>query len=149
MEHTSWNRLCSQMMTLLHVLGMADPSSARLRLRPWPDRELLEAAAARARAVFGRSARADTSMPTLRGLLFPAIAPVGPRTTEPRRRATKRRREDPELPRRPAAAADGSGMGEAGGSDGDALCAGELDAEGQLSSSPARHGDRTMLPKLI
>ena len=36
-ERTSWCRLCGQMMTLLHVLGclgMADPTSARLRLRP-------------------------------------------------------------------------------------------------------------------
>jgi hypothetical protein len=68
-ERTSWCRLCAQMMTLLHVLGMADPSSARLRLRPWPDRELLEAAAERARGVFGRFARADTAMPSVRSLL--------------------------------------------------------------------------------
>jgi hypothetical protein len=119
MERTSWSRLCSQMMTLLHVLGMADPSSARLRLRTWPDRELLEAAAARARGIFGRFARADTAKPTLRDLLFPANARGGfeSATTTPLGRAEKRRREDSaaemELPHPAAADADGSGGREA------------------------------------
>jgi hypothetical protein len=62
-ERTSWCRLCAQMMTLLHVLGMDDQSSAQMRLRPWPDCDLLQAAAARARGMLGRFARADTSMP--------------------------------------------------------------------------------------
>jgi hypothetical protein len=66
-ERESWCSFCSQMMTLLHVLGMADPS--RLRLSPWPDRELLEAAALRASGVFGWFARADTTMPSVRALL--------------------------------------------------------------------------------
>jgi hypothetical protein len=69
-ERTGWCRLCAKVMTLLHVLGMADPSSVSLRLRHWPDRELLEAAAARARGVFGRFARAETAKPTARALLF-------------------------------------------------------------------------------
>ena len=114
MERTSWSRLCAQMMTLLHVLGVADPSSTRLRLSPWPDRELLEAAAARTRRVFGRFARADTAMPSVRALLFPASMRDGPAAAagKPHRRAAKRGREDSEPPGTAAAAAfgaDGSG----------------------------------------
>jgi hypothetical protein len=85
------------------------PSSARLRLRPWPDRDLLEAAAARARGVFGRFARrrADTSIPSVRALICRrAPSPSNPQArragtgpgAEPRRRAAKRRREDAEAP---------------------------------------------------
>ena len=113
-EQASWVRLCAQMMTLLHVLGLADPSSARLQLRPWPDRALLEAAAARARGVFGRFARADTSMPSVRALLSrhrhraPSASNAQQQVragaepgAEPRRRAAKRRREDAEAPSPP------------------------------------------------
>ena len=103
-ERTSWCRLCARMMTLLHVLGLADPSSARLPLRPWPDRDLLEAAAARARGVFGRFARADTSMPSVRAR-SPFTSQEGRAGAgagaEPRRRAAKRRREDAEAPSPP------------------------------------------------
>ncbi len=119
-ERRSWNRLCAQMMTLLHVLGMTDPSSARLRLKPWPDRALLEAAAARVRAVFGRFARADTATPSVWAL--PARSwrrAIGPAAT-PSRRATKRRWADTQPPRRaaPAATAGAGGHGAgAGGSD--------------------------------
>jgi hypothetical protein len=81
-ERTGWIRLCTRMMTLLHVLGVADPTSARLRLTPWPDRELLQAAAARARGVFGHFARADTAMPTVHALLFPANLRDGPAAAE-------------------------------------------------------------------
>ena len=114
MERTTWIRLCAQVMTLLHVLGMAKPYSARLLLRPWPDRELLEAAAARARRVFGRFARADTSMPTIHGLLFPVNVRDGPESaaTAPRRRVGSRRGEESELPLPAAAAADGSDVRE-------------------------------------
>ena len=113
-ERTSWCRLCAQMMTLLHVLGLADPSSVRLQLRPWPDRDLLEAAAVRARGVFGRFARADTSMPSVRALLSrhrhraPSASNAQQQVragaepgAEPRRRAAKRRREDAEAPSPP------------------------------------------------
>ena len=114
-ELTSWSRLCGQMMTLVHVLGVADPSFERLRLSPWPDRELLEAAAARAKRVFGRFALADTAMPSVRALLFPANEREGPASgvaaEEPHRRAAKRGREDSKPPGGTAAAAV-----EAGGS---------------------------------
>ena len=95
-EHTRWRRLCGQMMTLLHVLGVADPFPRQSR---WPDRDLLEAAAARARGVFGRFAQADTSRPTVlspRVSRHPRSDAAGPR---------RRRREvlePPGLPPREA-----------------------------------------------
>lgn len=88
-EHTHWHMLCSNMIALLHVLRMSDLSSAQPRLSPWPDRALLEAAAARARGVFGRFAHGDISRPAV----------LSPRhlhsaDAEQRHRASKRRRED-------------------------------------------------------
>jgi hypothetical protein len=93
-ERTRWRKFCEQMMTLLHVLGVAGPSSARPRLRPWPDRDLLEAAAARASGIFGRFARADTSTPSVRAP--PSRHPHS--AAAPRSREAKRRREDSEPP---------------------------------------------------
>jgi hypothetical protein len=87
-ERTRWCRLCAHVMTLLHVLGVAD-SSARPQRTPWPDRDLLEAAATRARGVFGRFACADISTPAVRAAPF-----RHPQRAEPRRRAPARRRED-------------------------------------------------------
>ena len=109
-ERTSWFRLCAQVMTLLHVFGVADPTSARLRLRPWPDRELLEAAAGRARGVFGRFARAYIAMPTVRSHLVPTNARDGSAAAaaDQRKLKTKRRRESLELPPRAGAGADAS-----------------------------------------
>ena len=112
-ERTSWCRLCSQMMTLLHVLCLADPSSVRLRLRPWPDRELLEAAAARARGVFGRFARADTAVPSMRALpsrqSLASDRHAAAMAAIPGRRAARRRQEDREPPCHAVAAADSGG----------------------------------------
>ena len=108
-ERTRWRKFCEQMMTLLHVLGVAGPSSARPLLRPWPDRDLLEAAAARASGIFGRFACADTAAPSV-------CAPPSrhPHSAAARRtRAAKRRREDSEPPPGlpPRAAASGSPAG--------------------------------------
>ena len=89
-ERTSWYELCAQMMTLLHVLGVADPSSARPQLRPLPDRELLEEAAARARGVFGLFARADISLLSVRALPSSHQQPAA----ELRRSSAKRRRDE-------------------------------------------------------
>ena len=111
-ERTRWYQLCEQMMTLLHVLGMADPPSARQRRRPWPDRDLREAAASRARGVFGSFARADTAMPSIRARIGPTpAAAAGPRS-----RAAKRRREDsaPACPPPRAACARAKGDPEPG-----------------------------------
>jgi hypothetical protein len=102
-EHTRWAQLCEHMMTLLHVLGVAKPSPTRRRRRLWPDRELLEAAAARVRGVFGRFARGDSAMPTIRARPSPkrhgapsASARDGPVATkaEPQRRAVKHLGDD-------------------------------------------------------
>ena len=88
-ERMRWYQLCYQMMTLPHVLGVADQPSVRQR-RPWPDRDLLEAAAARARGVFGSFARADTAMPSIRARIGPTPAAAA----EPPSRTAKRRQDD-------------------------------------------------------
>ncbi len=125
-ENTSWCRLCAQMMTLLHVLGVTDKSSARLQLRPWPNRELLEAAAAAGLGVFGLFARADASMPSMRALV--SHAPPAPSARNrpaaaaaaaaPGGRAGKRRREGaepPGPPRQRATATDDARAADAAG----------------------------------
>ena len=89
-EHTRWRRLCGQMMTLLHVLGVADPSSTQPQSGRWPDRDLLEAAAARVRGVFGRFAQADTSRPAVlsRPSRLPHSAAAEPPALQPRAAAS-------------------------------------------------------------
>jgi hypothetical protein len=121
-ERTSWYKLCAQMTALLHALRMADPSSPRLRLRPWPDRALLEAAAARARGVFGRFTPADASPPSMRAPPSRPRRRAPPATTrdgaaaarEQSRRAAKRRREDSDPPRHAASGAAGRHAGAGG-----------------------------------
>jgi hypothetical protein len=130
-ERAAWYRLCTQLMTFLHVLGVADPSSP---LRPWPDHELLQAAATRARGVFGRFARADTTMPTVRALLSPANSRGGlaAAAAEACRRRARRWREDSEPSRRAAAAVNASdGRGEGG-----AACLAESDVAAGSGNSP-------------
>jgi hypothetical protein len=100
-ERESWCRLCSQIMALLHALGMSEEHAARLELSPWPERAVLEAAAARAAGVFGLFARADATAPSVRALLSPAVrvchaACDVPPAAELGRRAAKRGRSDPE-----------------------------------------------------
>jgi hypothetical protein len=104
-ERVSWCRLCSKVMALLHALGLGDQRETPLQLSPWPDRDLLEAAIARASSIFGLFARSDAAVPSVRSLL-PQIAGPSRHTVatggapapaaEPPRRAAKRGRSDPE-----------------------------------------------------
>jgi hypothetical protein len=68
-ERASWVKLCANVMSLLRVLGVEARNGRRIELRPWPDRDLLEASASRARSLFGQFAQSDRSAATISLLL--------------------------------------------------------------------------------
>ena len=110
-ERASWHKLCSQIMSLLRFLGLDSRRKRRLPLSPWPDRELLVAAAARAQQLFGRFARPDPHTPTLAGLLGRAgerqlsTADIAQAGCKARRwRASSMQSESAPVPRDPARA---------------------------------------------
>ena len=69
MERGSWMRFCQQVMSLLQIIGV-DCIANKAHFDSWPDRELLEASAVRARRTFAPFATALPGLPTLSSLLF-------------------------------------------------------------------------------
>jgi hypothetical protein len=64
-ERSNWHQLCRQVMNILHIIGFQATDFGPLRFKPWPDRDVLRAAAARCRCLFGRFATADATGPSI------------------------------------------------------------------------------------
>jgi hypothetical protein len=64
-ERSNWLQLCRQVMNILHIIGFQEKDFGPFRFKPWPDRDVLRAAAARCRCLFGRFATADVTGPSI------------------------------------------------------------------------------------
>ena len=113
-EKSSWLRLCIQVMSLLRVLGFGMDRPTSLLLNPWPDRELLESAAARAEHIFGQFARVSSSTRSISALYRQrprGSSPAGTASLKTSSAKRRRRRaaetcdgqDDGSVARRPAA----------------------------------------------
>ena len=63
-ERVGWQKLCSQVISLLRALDLEKSRNEHLDWSRWPDHDLLEAAAARAYQLFGPFAHTEMSAPS-------------------------------------------------------------------------------------